>query len=295
MKVCTACRRQFDVDDWHCPRCGHHPPTHKGFIALAPDLAKTNDNWDAEFFAHLAENEQRHFWFRARNRLIIWALRRFFPHARNFLEIGCGTGFVLHGLRRAFPRLNLAGSDIYSEGLAFAQNRLPDVPLFQMDARQMPFDDEFDVIGAFDVLEHIEEDLDVLLQMHRAARPGGGVIITVPQHRFLWSVVDDFSYHKRRYAHRELVNKLRTAGFKVVRVSSFVTTLLPVMLLSRLKQPKSVKEFNPTSELRIARATNAILETALEAERFAIQSGFSLPFGGSLLAVARRSETPKPR
>ena len=115
----------------------------------------------------------RNFWFRARNKLIIWALRRYFPNAATFLEIGCGTGFVLAGVRQAFPKLRISGSDIFTEGLVFARERAVSVSLFQMDARCIPFTEEFDVIGAFDVLEHIEEDVDVLRQMFKSTRVGG--------------------------------------------------------------------------------------------------------------------------
>ena len=64
-----------------------------------------------------------------------------------------------------------------------------------MDARRIPFEDEFDVIGAFDVLEHIKEDEQVLVQMHRAVKSGGGIMLTVPQHMFLWSEQDVQAHH----------------------------------------------------------------------------------------------------
>ena len=80
-----------------------------------------------------------------------------------------------------------------------------------MDARRIPYEAEFDVIGAFDVIEHIYEDAAVLQQMHRAVRPGGGIIVTVPQHRFLWSKQDEFSCHFRRYTRGELMSKVSCA------------------------------------------------------------------------------------
>jgi SAM-dependent methyltransferase len=101
---------------------------------------------------------EKNFWFRARNRLIQWALRRYFPEARNFLDVGCGTGFVLSGVAAALPWINLFGREICSAGLEHAARRIARFELFQMDARAIPFRDKFDVIGAFDVLEHIHED-----------------------------------------------------------------------------------------------------------------------------------------
>jgi methylase of polypeptide subunit release factors len=85
-------------------------------------------------YEQLFEVEARNFWFRARNRLVMWALERYFPGAKDFLEIGCGTGFVVSGVRQAFPRLCLSASDVLVTGLKCAVKRLPDVSLFQMDA-----------------------------------------------------------------------------------------------------------------------------------------------------------------
>ncbi|HET9375365.1 MAG TPA: class I SAM-dependent methyltransferase, partial [Chthoniobacterales bacterium] len=226
--------------------------------------------------------------FRSRNLLITWALRRYFAQASRFLEIGCGTGFVLSAIHREFPALDLSGSEIFAKGLAFAKQRLPGVDLFQMDACQIPFDSEFDVIGAFDVLEHIEDDETALGQMFQASRPGGGVIVTVPQHRFLWSRVDDYSCHKRRYGRKELTDKLARAGFTILRVTSFASFILPLMMFSRLKSKRSKAHFDPLAEYRIPRQLNRVLETVMALERSLIRGGVSFPAGGSLLAIAKR-------
>ncbi|MCU1336544.1 MAG: ric methyltransferase [Bryobacterales bacterium] len=217
-----------------------------------------------------------------------WAFGRWFPAADSFLEIGCGTGFVLSGLQERFPQLHLAGSEIFTEGLRFAERRLPGVALFQMDARKLPFDGEFDVVGAFDVLEHIEEDELVLAGLFRASRPGGGLLLTVPQHRFLWSNVDQYACHKRRYTRPELIRKVQHAGFKIVRATSFVSLLLPLLLLSRWKRNRPGTCFDPLAEYKIGRLTNGILETTLGVERALIMQGVSFPAGGSLLLIARR-------
>ena len=135
-----------------CPGCFWCPPIHEGFRAFAWQLADQNDGFKAEYFAELAALEEAHFWFESRNRIILWALRRYFSDVNSFLEIGCGTGYVLSGVRFSFPQLRIAGSEVFARGLTFASARLPDVELFQMDARAIPFDREFGVIGAFDVL-----------------------------------------------------------------------------------------------------------------------------------------------
>jgi SAM-dependent methyltransferase len=289
MKVCLHCSYRFNAADWRCPQCSQTPALRQGYLTFAPALAEHNDGFRAHYFDELARLEASNFWFRSRNSLIIWALRRYFPQVATFLEIGCGTGFVLSGLKRVFPELQVYGSDIFTEGLAFAQQRAPGLSLFQMDARHIPFEAEFDVIGAFDVLEHIEEDADVLQQMFHATKPGGGILLTVPQHRFLWSYVDEYSFHKRRYSRAEMLGKVRQAGFDIPYHSSFVSLLLPVMLASRLRKRVASDRFDPSAELKINPVINAVFENILGIERFLIARGVSLPAGGSLLVIARRS------
>jgi SAM-dependent methyltransferase len=288
MKLCSRCDNPLDEQNWQCRFCFFQPEKIEGRLAFAPELARDSEGFEADYFSRLATLEAGNFWFRSRNRLLIWAVQRYFPNAKNFLEIGCGTGFVLAGMNAAFPSLSLFGSEIFSEGLNFAAARLPGVELFQMDARRIPFREEFDVIGAFDMLEHVKEDEKVLAQMYQATRPGGGILLTVPHHPFLWSAADDFARHVRRYKTRELKDKVERAGFKLLRVTSFVSLLLPLLVLSRFKQRFSANEFDPAGEFNINSSVNTTLEMILNVERSIIRAGLSLPAGGSLLLVARR-------
>lgn len=244
------------------------------------------DSFKKEFFQNLYNLESGNFWFRNRNKLIIWALKKFFPAANNFLEIGCGTGFVLSGIGKTLPHLELCGSELFDEGLVFAQHRVPNSKLIQLDARQLPYTKAFDVIGAFDVIEHIEEDEQVLKEVYRACRQG--IVLTVPQHKWLWSYQDEHSCHKRRYTRKELVKKVEAAGFTVAFSSSFVSLLLPIMLLSRLRK-KASDDFDVTAELRLPALANKLLEIILQVELFLIGNSVRLPAGGSLLLIATRS------
>jgi SAM-dependent methyltransferase len=251
----------------------------------------TRPGFDPDLFAPLAEVEPRSFWFRARNRLILSALRRHFPNARSFLEVGCGSGFVLVAVREEWPDLRLVGSDLYPEALEIARHRVDSAELFERDARDLRFQDEFDVVGAFDVIEHVDEDEQVLKELFRAARPGGGAILLVPQHRWLWSEHDRISEHRRRYAKRELVERVRRAGFEIVETTSFVTTLLPAMIVSRLLDRVRRRTYDPVACLEPGRL-NPLFERMLDGERALIDRGVSLPFGGSLLVVARKPRLP---
>jgi SAM-dependent methyltransferase len=243
---------------------------------------------DAEYcFTNLIAAEDWHFWFRARRRLVLWALRRHLPHTRSLLEVGCGAGFVLAGLREQNSELCLAACDASREALAHARSRVSGVHLFQADARQLPIARQFDAIAALDVIEHIDEDDAALSEMFRALRPGGGLILTVPQHQWLWSRVDDYSCHRRRYDRRGLLAKIRSAGFEPLQVTSYFSATLPFALLSRLTA-RGGDSFDPTAELRIPRIVNAGLAALLMPEDVLVRMNVSLPIGGTLMVVARR-------
>jgi len=209
------------------------PKSITGFPAFAPELASSNTGFRPEYFSQLENLEAGNFWFRSRNKLIQMLLKKYSPQMNSFLEIGCGTGFVLSGIARAYPEACLTGSEIFCDGLKYASSRVPQAEFMQMDALQIPFDSHFDVIGAFDVLEHIEQDELVLTQLSKALKPGGTLLVTVPQHPSLWSVQDEMACHVRRYTMEELKTKLHKADFDIVTAGSFVTFLLPLMWLSR--------------------------------------------------------------
>ena len=234
----------------------------------------------------LVNLEENNFWFTSRNQLIQWVIRTYYPTFQNFLEIGCGTGFVLKGIANQFPHATLFGSELFSAGLQHATTRVPSAQLFQMDARHIPFDNEFDVIGAFDVLEHIEDDKTVLMQLHQALRDQAILIITVPQHPWLWSTTDELACHVRRYTAQDIHQKLIEAKFGCIRSSSFVSTLLPFMLLSRWR--KQSEKDDASSELTLPPILNQLFYQCLSFERWCIKKGGNFPVGGSRLIVARK-------
>jgi len=249
----------------------------------------TNLSPDADDLGHLsnfATMEERHFWFRSRNQLLVWALERHFPKAQSFLDIGCRTGFVLSAINRKLPSLHLYGSELRGEDLAHVSRQLQQAEFFQMDARRISFENRFDVIGAFDVLEHIREDELALSQMHRAVKTGGGLILTVPQHPRLWSRIDELSHHFRRYSAAELKVKAERAGFETVLTTSFCSLLLPFFIISRFR--KSLDHEKLAGEFKLNSAVNSAFEAVLGVERRVIQAGFCFPIGSSLLLVARK-------
>ena len=293
MRRCLKCQATYPATEPRlpdvCPNCGSVVEVRDGLVIYAPDLTDESEGFKAEYFDELARLEGRNFWFRARNRIIQDMFADHMPSDGEMLEIGCGNGFVLRGLRTAFPNAILMGSEIFLNGLRNASALFPEVPLMQMDARDIPYSEHFDAIGAFDVLEHIEADGTVLAQTFKALKPGGHLIVTVPQHMFLWSPLDEYAHHFRRYARGEIERKMLESGFEVRRSTSFVTLLLPAMVVSRLiKKRTSTNNLNSNAELRINPVLNTLFFWVMMAESFLIRLGINLPFGGSRLVVARK-------
>lgn len=262
-------------------------------MLTAPELADTISGFDPADFAFLSEAELQHFWFSARRELIVSLADKYAGHARSCLEVGCGSGNVINALARARDWSRIVGTEIHPSGLAHASPRLPaNVELLQADARSLPFARAFDLIGAFDVLEHIAEDELVLSQIQQALLPDGIFLATVPQHPWLWSLADEVAYHKRRYRRGELEGKLSSAGFNVLFSTSYTAVLLPLMVLSRLMSRKKADGAQAREivrkEFEISPVINGALRAFLGAETALTRRGVSWPFGGSRVIVAQK-------
>lgn len=286
MKRCISCGEIFDGGAWRCPACHYEPSSGSGFVSFFSPASRPTVSFDPQAIEKLTAVEDRHFWFRQRGRLIVNMLRRFAPGMKSFLEIGCGTGYVLAAIAQAYPAVRLAGGDGIASCLEAAARRLDErVALYQMDACQIPFRAEFDAVGAFDVLEHVERDEVAIDGIFEVLRPGGVLLATVPQHPRLWSGVDDAARHYRRYRRGELDRKLVKRGFSVLLSTSFMSLLLPPMALLRLVPGRGE---NARTGLEVISALNALFDAVFAFEVFLIGKGARFPIGGSRLIVATR-------
>jgi SAM-dependent methyltransferase len=264
-----------------------------GIKCYHPELAEDFDSYPSAGFDVTDDVETSSFWVASRTRLLKREVLKAvsgIQHAR-FFEIGCGTGAFLRSLSSA-NSFKLLGSEIYLRGLLSATSRSKEVEFIQLDATDIPFDSEFHAIGAFDVIEHVDDDIAILQGIWRALKPGGTVILTVPQHQFLWSSLDEFVHHRRRYSRKDLVDKLESVGFQVTYTTSFVFVLFPLMLVSRVffgrsKNQPSAAEFD--KQVRFNPITNRLFDWLMRIDEAMITRGWSLPFGGSLLVVARKT------
>jgi SAM-dependent methyltransferase len=297
-RICIHCGTAEEIGDdeavWpaerRCPACARPVETRDGMPLFAAVLADTIAGIDPVAFERLAKWEKDNFWFVPRSRLIEGLLARYFPTAETMMEIGCGTGFVLSGIASSRPWRRLVGSELHTAGLAYARRRLGDRAEFvQMDARWIPARDVFDIVGAFDVLEHIEEDEAVLAAMYRALCRGGGIVLTVPQHPWLWSNMDQYALHVRRYSRGELERKVQRAGFRVLFSASYTALLLPFLAGSRWTRGRNGPEA-VGKEFELPKIGNDLLKAVLQLEVSLTLAGLRFPAGGSRVVVAIKSD-----
>jgi SAM-dependent methyltransferase len=147
------------------------------------------------------------------------------------------------------------------------------------------------MVGLFDVLEHLDDDLGMLRWILSVLEPGGVLVLTVPAHPFLFGGIDELAHHRRRYRRRELRQKLVAAGFQVRLLTHFMAPLLPLLVARRwlgerlLRRRRAALRMGP--EFAVVPGINGILRGVLGLERRWIRA-FPVPFGSSIISVAVR-------
>jgi SAM-dependent methyltransferase len=242
-------------------------------------------------FAEMYAVETNHWWFAGKRTLFKRLLRERLSHANlRILDIGCGTGAAAVD----FSSFGwLCAVDRSSDALAFARSRgLQNV--VGSDATSLPFaQGSFDLVIAFDVIEHVEDDRGMMSEIKRILRPGGAAAIHVPAWPFLWSRHDDVLHHKRRYTRRSLRTLIAESGFTIEHFGWASAAIFPPAVLLRTferivgerRAPTQMASEDEAAELYVLpRPLNAALHGIYRAEA-ALAARVGLPFGLSLAAI----------
>ena len=195
---------------------------------------------------------------------------------------------VLWALGSKFPRMKLTAVELYTNALELVRIKVPQAEVVQADIHYLPYENEFNIVAAFDVIEHLDNDTEAVRMLAKSVKPGGCVILTVPQHKWLWSSVDEYACHRRRYNSKRLIQLMGQAQLEVLEVRSFFSLLLPLMYASRLTAPKAIEDYDPLREMMIPRMVNLTLKSVCWLERGIMKMGLRPPLGGSLAVVARK-------
>jgi SAM-dependent methyltransferase len=235
---------------------------------------------DAWRYRELFEVEERHWWFRSRRAVVRSLLARAgVPASPRILDAGCGTGTNLLEYRRLGE---VHGVDAFPEAIELCRERgLDDV--VEAPVEQLPFEpDSFDLIFATDVIEHLEDDVLALRELHRVAAAGARLILTVPAYPWLWSDHDVSVHHKRRYTADALRDSVLAAGWTPAVETYFFAAALPVVAAVRTLRRLRASG-NGRSDLSMPPApVNRLLELPTLAEAKAIERGARLPAGVSV-------------
>lgn len=245
---------------------------------------------DHDVYRRMAEIQDRHWWYEARRRIIASRIKKLnLPRNIKILEAGCGPGANLKMLARF--------GDVWAfEPDEFALNHCraySGVPPAQLDTgflpAPLPFAGPFDLIGAFDVIEHVQQDVESLAALHTAVKPGGYALFTVPAFPFLWSQHDVVNHHHRRYVLPQFEKLLRDAGFEITFISYYNTFLFPLVAGVRFIK-KALRIKDRPDETMPGPLVNKTLQFIFASERHFL-GRIPMPFGVSIIAVCRRPVT----
>jgi SAM-dependent methyltransferase len=233
--------------------------------------------------------EDSHWWFVGRRAILETFLKQIIQDPTSkiqnpkILDVGCGTGANLEMLAQFG---SAEGVDVSDDALEFCRKK--GLTVQKGLAETLPYEDEsFDVTTALDVVEHLDDDIAGLKEMHRVTKAGGYSLIFVPAFMWLWGVQDDISHHRIRYTRAQITERLETAGFTVERATyANFTFFAPVLGGRTLMRITGIK---PESENNInISALNGFFGKIFSAERFWLKK-LNFPFGVSIVVVARKS------
>ena len=238
-----------------------------------------------EEFQRLSDLERGYWWHRGRRAIIRRLLNRpQSPDAGWVVDVGCGTG----GNRSVLERVGAVVS-VDPSGAALALARATGcVRTLQAVADALPFGSgTMTRVAMLDVIEHIDDEAAVLAECIRVLRPHGQLLLTVPAYQWLWSGHDEALGHRRRYVRREVITKLRAAGFDVVFCSYVITFVFPLLAAYRLVE-RALRHRHASSYVPVPRGVDTVLTALLRLEGWLVQHGVRLPFGTSIAALAQR-------
>ncbi len=244
---------------------------------------------DQEFYREYAQIEDTHWWFRGRRAIFSRVLGRLGPDpARRILDIGFGTGAML-GFLSSYGRV--VGMEMSAEAVRFARTRT-DQPMLLGDIGAIPVRSQtMDLVTAFDIVEHVEDDAAALRELARVCRPKGRILVTVPAFQFLWGRQDTISHHRRRYTRGQLARRVEAAGFRILRINYFNTILFPAVAAIRLaRRLRKDPERDSHSDFTMNKPglVNDVLARVLAAEAVLV-AHLRLPAGVSLFCLGERS------
>lgn len=259
-----------------------------GIKIFHENMNESHEDYNAKGLDNLYAQEENHFWFISRKEFIFQNTVKYIKFEEKSIEIGAGTGNVARYLQKNGYE-NICVGEMHLNGLKYAQS-YGIKECYQFDLLDIPFENEFDMVCMFDVLEHIPDDNLALQNVYKMLRVDGKIILTVPSHMWLWNRDDAIAGHKIRYTKKELIQRLENNGFEVLNIRYFFIGITPLLFLRKILNKddgSKVKDAEYNSDISMNHILSKIL---LFISRIENKLNRFLPnwFGGSLFLIARK-------
>lgn len=244
-----------------------------------------------EGYQNCFQIEENSFWFKHRNNCIVAVINNF-PPPGIILDVGGGNGFASLEIKKNGYEVAILEPGI--NGILNAKKRgLKKLICSNFNEIDL-YPNSIPAIAIFDVLEHIEDDVEFLKKIQKSLVTGGKLYITVPAYNWLWSDEDNEAGHFRRYTINLLKSKIKQIGLKI-EYSTYIFSILPVpiflfrVLQSKLKLKQNEPQKKTENEHKKRNGlTGNILQKIWDSELKAISKQKSIPLGGSCLFVAKK-------
>lgn len=242
---------------------------------------------DRNFLDDYFKMEREHWWFRVREGIILDQFRSsvYKGEPLNILNVGAATGRSSEILE-SFGNVQSIEYDVPS--YQFCRDVLK-LKIDQGSITELPYyDDSFDCVCAFDVVEHVEDHQKALIELFRVCKPGGKIFITVPAFMSLWSNHDVVNHHFRRYRKQQMLDLFSANGGRLLRTTYFNFFLfIPIFLVRSLQRiffRKKQEELKPDNDMIESGLINTIFQSIFSFERSLVKK-MNFPFGVSLMVV----------
>lgn len=227
------------------------------------------------------KNASDHWWWSARIEIFSKIIEVYFKYNRNLniLDYGAGSGVNINFLNK-FGKVTIY--EPHQPTLKYLKENFTNIKL--LGNKNV----KFDIILLADVLEHIEYTDKILDQLYKYMHSQSIILITVPAHQYLYNKKDLILKHYRRYSKKLLYGDLKKSGFNIDYLSYYnfflAPIILPITLVSKILKLNYIEQV----EKKPLFILNKIFFNLFRLEKFLISKKIKLPYGISLIAVAKK-------
>ncbi len=240
---------------------------------------------DKSYYQEYYHIERSHWWFRVREKILLSRLRQYIIQPANILNVGAATGRSSQALSSLGEVVSL---EYDPDCVAFVRQQTG-LDVLQGSVLDLPFEENrFDVVCAFDVIEHVQDDQQAVREMIRVCKPGGLVMVSVPMYQMLWSAHDEINQHFRRYTLKGLASIFRPHNGQILYKGYFNSLLFPLIALLRIFNKRKSAHTSDFASYKTEGAANKIFYFIFGIEIVLLRF-IRFPFGVSGMLVFRKA------